>query len=212
MKNIFHTSTTSRPRFKTNTDIETRKQLLKFIYNIGIFVTYALIKSMKPDAWNVKYADIPLKGNRIPGKQKDKAIVEWVRNCINPFQILVEFSRLGVVRTGLHSGIAVPPPAFDTFLRQTHSYKTLPPEEKELYEVKARASWIELNNLYKKNKMKEFNPNDPLQSDFELDEQTYFDLINAFGILFKKDFERLNKIEEGLDDVIKAEISIAKPS
>jgi hypothetical protein len=49
---------TNRPHFRINPDRETRKLLLKFVYGVGIFVTFTLLKSMNPDAWNVRFEDI----------------------------------------------------------------------------------------------------------------------------------------------------------
>jgi hypothetical protein len=49
---------TNRPHFRINPDRETPKQLLKFVYDVGIFVIFTLLKSMKPDAWNVRFEDI----------------------------------------------------------------------------------------------------------------------------------------------------------
>jgi hypothetical protein len=51
-------SMTSRPHFRINPDRETRKQLLKFVYDVGIFVIFTLVKSMNLDAWNVRFEDI----------------------------------------------------------------------------------------------------------------------------------------------------------
>jgi hypothetical protein len=193
----------SDPVFTTNND--PKSQLKKLVEMLAALHLYVLIQAMAPKVWDPMFDGIPIEGKT--GAVRDKAAGQWLANSIDPFQILNEFSKLKVVSRGLHIGTAVYPPSLRNFIEHyCHRPKDLSSEQKKEWQQNAINACQKYNESYKKNAKMNFKPHDRFQSNFELDDETYDDLINVFEELYPELYHDFQQIWKGLDNEVKADL------
>lgn len=168
---------------------------------------------MAPKTWDRKIDKIS-ETEIIQGIGKDTAIKQWLNSCISPSEILFEFSNLDIVKDGLPWWVGIPPPSLNNFLKRFNSpkYAKVSPRERKTLKQNAKKSWVELNKAYEKNKKTYFNPHDPFQSRFVLNEDTYNEIVKAFKELYPDVHKKLEKIWSELDDEIKRQIALSNRS
>lgn len=186
-----------------------KQQLKEFADEMGALIVYGMIQSLAPRIWNPNVDGVTIE-EKI-GKERDLPAKQWLRNCFNPLQLLIEFSKLEMVRSGLTTGIAIPPPSLHRYLKY-HCYKppNLSIEQKKEWQINATKAWHNLKKLYEKNKKRDFNPYDPYQSNFEVDNKTYNNLLHVLEELYPDMLKDFEKIWNGLDDEIKGDLSFAR--
>jgi hypothetical protein len=188
-------------------DVSTQQQLSRFVTKIGCYLVYCFIKAMEPDIWRPKIDITEIEF--MLGHDKDKVIKEWIENCIDISEIFRDFCKLKIVKQGLEQGIPNKPPTFNKILQlvaQSSKIKNNELPNPKINEL-TRKIYSQYKAIYKKNSKRKLNPEDPSWSLYELDKNTYNELIEKLKDTYPNVFVELDKIHKELNDEIKKEIS-----
>jgi len=188
-----------------NEDLIYENQLYVFSMAIGAYITFALIYGMKPDIWNFKRDEIYRIDRNIPndakilGKDKEYAMEEWIKNCIDPIKILKAFSKLEMIKSNI--------PVYGSMFKPATMKQLLTKSETNLSEEKARrkkeiARWIaqKMENKYKEIQKRDSKKN-PYLSNYEyVVSDKYEKLIKGFERLFPFYFKNFQEILQEIDN------------
>jgi hypothetical protein len=84
-----------------------RRLLFSFTVLIGAYVMFVFLKSFEPSTTETantkKSFRTPLQkvGGSISGRHKDELVRQWVNSAIQPYMMLTEFRKLGLIRRNL---------------------------------------------------------------------------------------------------------------
>jgi hypothetical protein len=157
-----------------------QRELFEFGNKIGALITYILLQAIRPRILRINGTKTSgtAKKVQLSGKEKTEQAKLWVEKTINPFRILFEFCRVPTIAKGLA-----------VWAGDIPIDKSLPAE------VQKKARDIQ-------KKRRKINPQDPLWTQFEMDEESFSKLTAAFAIIYPEINAQLELIRRTLPDKI----------
>jgi hypothetical protein len=190
-------------------DVSHPEQLSKFVSKIGCYIAYCFIKAMEPNIWKSKIDITEIEF--MLGNDKDKVIKEWIENCIDISEVFREFCNLKIVKQGLARGTPNKPPTFNKIfqlIEQSSKIQNIKLSHSKINELAIKIH-SQYKSLYEKNSKRKLNPEDPAWSLYELDNNTYSELLEKLKCIYPNVVKELNKITKQLPELVNMEISLA---
>jgi hypothetical protein len=152
---------------------------------LSAFIEYIMIQAVRPKKLQLIYLD----DVHIKGLDKNKISHNWIDHIEYVREMFVEFCRLWVVKRGLA--------VFADKGKTPYMDPSFPLE-------------IQNKLIAKRKKMRQMDTDDPYWSHYEMDEENYTALIDAFKETFPDSFNEFEKLREGLLDEIEGNMKMAK--
>jgi IclR helix-turn-helix domain len=159
-----------------NKEYETEGELFDFANKIGALIVYILLHALRP-------RDVAINGSSkrkvtLSGKEKTEQARRWVENTISPRWLLFEFCRVPIIAKGLAVWAGDIPIS-----------KSIPTEvQRKVRDIQKRRRKI--------------NPQDPIWTQYELDEDTFGSLTRAFANVYPEINALLELIRKSLPDKV----------
>ena len=160
--------------------------LFEFANRIGALIVYILIEAVRPKKLlshndDLLRTDIP----PIKGKYKQQISRDWVDNAIKPTKILWEFGQIWMVKRGLAIFNRIP------------INKTLNPE-------------VQRHLIGKQEDLRQYSPQDPYWSLFEMDEENFDKLVSIFKSVYPNIFVEFEHLRRKLPSELASDIKMSK--